>query len=172
MRKLLGTTFFILVLFSGFSQKVTEKIDELTYAWDTEAEKLSAYEGLVEFCQNDTYRYSTIDLIKEIHHYDSLLYKKLLKVSRRKQTHELSKTLKDIEEFESKYTTQNFIHFLHEDCNASNQIEKDSDGSRKDFGVGSYDNRVYVLEVELGRYVHHITKRIDRIRDHVHHLYN
>lgn len=154
-------------------QKVSEVIDELTYAWDVEAEKLSAYEGLTEFCNNNEYRYKTIDLLREIHHYDSLLYKKLLNARRRsKNTREVERTLKDIEEFEAKYTTENFIHFLHGDCNESKDLERNSKDLRRDFGVGSYDNRIYVLEVELGRYVHHITKKIDQIREHVHHLYN
>ncbi len=162
-----------LVIFSqGFSQKIASKIDELTYAWDIEAEKLSGYEGLIEFCNNDEYRFSTIDLLKEIHHYDSLLYKTLLKAKRRHHNSEISRTLKDIEEFEKKYTTKNFIHFLHDDCNESKDLELHSATLRNDSGVGSYDNRVYVLEVELGRYVHHITKKIDQIREHVHHLYN
>lgn len=158
--------------FFSFGQSVTEVIDSITYKWDEEAEKLSTYEGLIEFCAVEEYRYATIDILKEIHHYDSALYDKLISVRRRKHNdHELNKTIKEIEEFESKYTTKNFIHFLHEDCTKSNELEKEIQGLRRDSGEGSYDNQVYILEVELGRYVHHVTKKIDQIRNHVHHLY-
>ncbi len=157
----------------GFGQRIDEQIDDLTYAWDVEAEKLSSYEGLIEFCQDKEYRFATINLFKEIHHLDSLLYDRLVTASRRgSHDHEIQKTLRDIEEFESKYTTKNFVHFLHEECMESEDLELHSDDLRKDTGVGSYDNRVYILEVELGRYVHHVTKKIDQIREHVHHLRN
>ena len=38
------------------------------------------------------------------------------------------------------------------------------------FGGDSYDGQKYVLEVELGNYVHHITKIVDHIDKHIHHL--
>lgn len=164
---------FLMIVASVRAQSTIEVFDELTYKWDLEAEKLSTYEGLLEFCGNDDYRYSTIDILKSIHHYDSLLYKSLQQARRRdRHNHNINKTIKEIENFERNYTTKNFIHFLHGDCNKSTDLEKHSSELRKDSGEGSYDNQVYVLEVELGRYVHHVTKKVDHIRSLTHHLYD
>ena len=173
MKKLLLTSVIcVFVVAQGIYQdKIRDVVDKITYNWDTEAEKLSSYEGLTEFCLDQTYRYATIDILKDIHHYDSLLYKKLVKAKRTSHNHEITQTMKEIEVFEEKYTTKNFVHFLKGDCDARKNIEEKSEALRKDSGEGSYDGQVYVLEVELGRYVHHITKRVDNIREHVHHLF-
>lgn len=172
-KRILTLTFFGLIALSSFGQKTIDIFDDLTYQWDREAEKLSTYEGLLEFCQNDEYRYATIDILKGIHHYDSVLYKNLQKAQRRdRHNHNINKTIKEIENFERNYTTKNFIHFLHGDCDRSVELEKQSASLRKDSGEGSYDNQVYVLEVELGRYVHHVTKKVDQIRNLTHHLYD
>lgn len=155
------------------AQSSIEVFDELTYKWDEEAERLSTYEGLLAFCNDDNYRYATIDILKGIHHYDSLLYKSLIKARRKdRHNHSINKTIKEIENFERNYTTKNFIHFLHGDCNKSIELEKSSENLRRDSGEGSYDNQVYVLEVELGRFVHHITKKVDQIRNMTHHIYD
>lgn len=167
--------FFVvaIVVLGANAQSTVEVFDDLTYKWDMEAEKLSSYEGLLEFCNNDDYRYATIDILKSIHHYDSLLYRSLLQARRKdRHNHNINKTIKEIENFERNYTTKNFIHFLHGDCNKSIDLEKHSSELRKDSGEGSYDNQVYVLEVELGRYVHHVTKKVDHIRSLTHHLYD
>lgn len=163
---------FVITL-SVYAQNTIEIFDDLTYQWDKEAEKLSTYDGLLEFCQNDDYRYATIDILRGIHHYDSVLYKNLKVAQRRdRHNHDINKTIKEIENFERNYTTKNFIHFLHGDCDRSTELEKQSTALRKDSGEGSYDNQVYVLEVELGRYVHHVTKKVDQIRNLTHHLYD
>ena len=163
----------MMVAFATMSQSTIEAMDELTYKWDLEAETLSTYEGLLEFCVNEDYRFSTIDILKGIHHYDSILYTNLQKAHRKdRHNHQINKTIKQIENFEREYTTKNFIHFLHGDCNKSVDLEQHSSELRKDSGEGSYDNQVYVLEVELGRYVHHITKKVDQIRNLTHHLYD
>ena len=65
---------------------------------------------------------------------------------------------------------KNFIHFLHEECVAQKDIEKNSKELKNDIGSESYDSQVYMLEIELGKFVKHITKRVDKIREHVHHL--
>ena len=155
------------------SQAITTAIDEVTTRWDEEAETLSTYEGLRYFCENKEYRYETIQILRDIHHYDSVLYSKLIDAQRLgNHDHVVKKTIKEIEEFEEKYSMKEFISFLRDDCKASKELEKEADNLRKDSGEGAYDNQVYVLEVELGRFVHHITKRVDQIREHVHHIYN
>ncbi len=173
LKRTLNFFVLFLLLLGAHAQSTIEVFDELTYKWDLEAEKLSSYEGLLEFCNDDNYRYATIDILKGIHHYDSLLYKSLLQARRRdRHNHNINKTIKEIENFEREYTTKNFIHFLHGDCSKSTDLESHSSELRKDSGEGSYDNQVYVLEVELGRYVHHVTKKVDQIRNLTHHLYD
>ena len=168
-------TFFVLLMavISVFGQSNMKMFDDLTFQWDLEAAKLSSYEGLIEFCNNDNYRYETIDILRGIHHYDSLIYESLLKARRKdRHNHSINKTIKEIESFENNYSTKSFIQFLRKDCKKSTDLEKNSDDLRKDSGEGSYDNQVYVLEVELGRYVHHITKKVDHIRNLTHHIYD
>ncbi|MBV6645640.1 MAG: hypothetical protein KI790_09335 [Cyclobacteriaceae bacterium] len=147
-----------------------EKIDQLTYKWDTEAVKLKTYEGLSGFCKNVSYRQETIQLLNDIHHYDSLLYDRLKTLSRRSSNKEISKTLKEIEKFEQEYSMKKFIHFLHGECTAQKELEHDSKDRRNDLGMESYDSQVILIEAELKKYVKHITKRADQIREHVHHL--
>ncbi len=173
MNKVVTFTAIMALASTVMSQSITTTIDDITLRWDEEAALLSTYDGLRYFCANEEYRFSTIQVLRDIHHYDSVLYEKLVDAQRQgKSNHEVAKTLKEIEEFEKEYTTKAFIDFLYNDCQASKSLERRADDLRKDSGEGSYDNQTYVLEVELGRYVHHITKRVDQIRQHVHHIYN
>ena len=150
--------------------RLDEKIDKLTYAWDLEADKLSSYDGLANLCADQNYRKEIFDLLKEIHHYDTVLYDVLLKLSHRSKDKEINKTLKEIKKFEEDYDMQSFIHYMREECVTLLEIEKNAEDTRNDVGYSSYSSQVYLLETELVRYVKHITKRVDKIRDHVHHL--
>ncbi|MFY0605242.1 MAG: hypothetical protein JXR10_00915 [Cyclobacteriaceae bacterium] len=162
------------LLLSAKAQESTSlgaTIDELTYKWDTEAENLNSYNGLTEFCVDKEYRTELIGLLNDIHHYDSVLYDRLVKAQRFKKDKEIEKTLKDISKFEDKYSMKKLIHFLHEECNARKDIEKNADESRNDFGANSYSGQIYIVETELNKYIKHITKRVDHLRKHVHHLH-
>lgn len=166
---------FTLIFFNitkGFPQNIIETVDEVTFDWDQKAEILSTYPGLIEFCKNPSFRESSISTLNKIHHYDTLIYNKITQSRTSKQKHkrEVNKTINDILDFENEYTTYNFIKFLQSDCKASKYLEShktDYDG----FGVDSYDGKLLVLEVELQRFVHQITRRVDKIRVHVHKLY-
>ncbi|MEQ9303245.1 MAG: hypothetical protein RJQ14_04960 [Marinoscillum sp.] len=146
-------------------------IDELTYKWDTEAKNLNSYEGLSKFCDDTEYRLEVIGVLHEIHHYDSILYNRLVTASRFNKDKEIEKTLDEITKFEKKYSMKQFIHFLHEECISRNAIEKESKESRNDIGANSYDGQIYIIETELNKYIKHITKRVDHLRKHVHHLH-
>lgn len=166
----------VLVLFGTRAQEsesgsLGETIDDLTYRWDKEANTLRTYEGLVEFCDNENYRFDVIDLLNDIHHFDSVLYQRLTKAQRFNHDKEIEKTLHDISKFEKNYSMKDLIHFLHEECIEKNKIEKDSEELRNDIGENSYDGQIYIVEVELNKYIKHITKRVDVIRKHVHHLH-
>ncbi|WP_424961055.1 hypothetical protein [Ekhidna sp.] len=164
---------FLLFSICGLAQeeeRLDEKIDQITYDWDLEADKLSSYEGLQQLCTDETYRGKILNLLNEIHHYDSVLYDVLVKLSRTSDDKEIKKTLKDIKKFEEQYDTQSFITFMGEECKAMREIEKEAEETANDVGYNSYDGQVYLLETELFKYVKHVTSRVDKIRLHVHHL--
>ncbi|MFH6982222.1 hypothetical protein [Marinoscillum luteum] len=146
-------------------------IDKLSYDWDLEADNLNSYDGLSKFCLDKDYRIGVIQLLNDIHHYDSVLYDRLTKASRFNKDKEIDKTLKEISKFETGYSLKDFIHFLHEECTTRSDIEKHSTESRNDIGSNSYDGQVYIVETELNKFIKHITKRVDHIREHVHHLH-
>jgi hypothetical protein len=141
------------------------KMEALTETWDQEAEKLSTYQGLTEFCLNAVYREEVISTLKGIHHYDSVLYDIIAKKARFGNNAEMKKTLKDITKAESESSIRSFLVFLQEECNTRKDIEQNAKKTGED-----KDSEVYMLETELAKYVKQITKRIDTIRDHVHHL--
>jgi hypothetical protein len=159
----------LLAALSAFGQdeKIGQKIDELTKAWDAEAAKMSTYKGLSEFCQSEAYRSKIISNLKGIHHYDSVLYDRLTKKARFSNDSEIKKTIKDIEAFEKDYSIKSFLAYLKKECGVRSEIEKD----KKKTGGEEYDSQVYMLELELGKFVKQLTKRIDTLREHVHHLH-
>ncbi|MEO9484518.1 MAG: hypothetical protein ABJG47_13765 [Ekhidna sp.] len=165
----IGTT---LNLFSQEQEqeRLDEKIDQITYDWDLEADKLSSYEGLQELCTDEEYRAKILGLLDDIHHYDTVLYTVLINLSKKSDDKEVKKTLKDIKKFEEEYDSKSFIHFMNEECKAMREIEKDSENTANDVGINSYSGQVYILETELFKYVKHVTARVDKIRLHVHHL--
>ena len=153
-------------------ERLDDKIDQITYKWDLEADKLSSYEGLQELCLDENYRTEILSLLNEIHHYDSVLYDILLKLSKTSDDKEIKKTLKDIKKFEEEYGTQSFITFMSDECKAMRDIEKHAEETANDVGINSYSGQVYLLETELYKYVKHVTSRVDKIRNHVHHISN
>jgi len=170
------TIFLTTLLFIGGiaiaqeDERLDDKIDEITYQWDLEADKLSSYEGLAQLCTDESYRTEILSLLNEIHHYDSVLYDVLLKLSRTSSDKEIKQTLKDIKKFEETYDTQSFISFMSDECKAMREIESHSEETANDVGINSYSGQVYLLETELFKYVKHVTARVDKIRLHVHHL--
>ncbi len=154
----------------GLEGQLDKKIDQVTYDWDMEADKLETYEGLRFLCEDRTYRDRIITLLKDIHHLDTVLYGVLIDLSRTSDDKEIKKTLKDIQKFEEEYDTKSFIQFMSSECKASKGIETNADDTRNEVGITSYSGQVYVLETELFNYVRHVTKRVDKIRVHVHHL--
>lgn len=152
------------------AEEIREKIDELTFKWDNEAVTLQTYSGLTQFCEDKDYRYEIMGLLRDIHHYDSVLYERAKKASQVSSDRELKKLMKDIEDFEKDYSMRDFIVFMKKDCRARSEIERNSEELRSNVAEESYDNQVYIIETELHKYVKHITKRVDKVREHVHHL--
>ncbi len=151
-------------------ERLDDKIDELTYKWDLEADKLASYGGLYYLCSDKAYRSEIFTLLSDIHHYDTILYDILIDLSGRNDDKEIQRTLRDIEKFENQYDTENFIEFMREECKAMFAIEKNSDDTRNEVGITSYSGQVYLLENELFKFVKQATNRVDKIREHIHHL--
>ena len=59
-----------------------------------EAKSLDSYLGLTRFCTDTKYRNELIELLHSIHHYDSMVYDRLLQASRRTDNKEIKKTPK------------------------------------------------------------------------------
>lgn len=164
-------TILCLFTFCAFSQEdeagVVKAVDDLTIKWDNEAEMLQTYEGLGSFCGESQYRKKIIEMLDEIHHYDTLLYGIVTRKFTNNKDPEAKLTLDDIETLESDYTTKEFRRFIHQECNTYNDIERNL-GSEKG---KEYKEEVKALEDELKKYVIEVTKQIDLIDEHVHHLH-
>lgn len=150
---------------------IGQAINDLTYSWDLEATELNSYLGLSKFCLSQEYRTEITDLLNDIHHYDSVLYDRLVKASRFNKDKEIDKTLQEISDFEGEYGMKNFFSFLREECKDRNEIEKNAEDLKNDIGSQSYSGQVYLVETELNKYIKQITKRVDNIRKHVQHLH-
>lgn len=148
------------------SENITAIIDDLTQKWDKEALNLGNYDGLGEYCTNRSYRVEMVRLLNKIHHYDTVLYQTVKAKFDENSDAEAKATLSDIEHVEEKYTTKNFLDFLHKECNQFNDVEKNY-GKK---GGSKYQKETAALEKEAGKYIKVITQRIDIIDEHVHHL--
>jgi len=166
----------IALFYSGYAQEnnsetIGKVIEDLTFQWDLESDNLNSYDGLTKFCLDQEYRGEVIDMLNKIHHYDSVLYQRLVKAAHYNHDSEIEKTLKEISKFEDKYNMKSFIHFLHDECNARKEIENNAEETRNELAQNSYDAQVYVVETEINKFIKHVTKRVDHIRQHVHHLH-
>ncbi|MCV9386352.1 hypothetical protein [Reichenbachiella ulvae] len=162
------TILAIILTVPCFAQEssIVKTVDSLTLIWDREAVILETYDGMKEYCTNGQHRRNTINLVKVIHHYDSVLYKTVSRKYDESQDEEAHATLKDIEKLEKDYTTKNFLDFIHTECSEFNEIEKNYGRSKGK----KYDKEVEKMEKELVKYVGAITGQIDIIDEHVHHL--
>lgn len=165
------TSSILLILIGLFvhaqETQIAKTIDDLTIKWDENALKLESYQGLAKFCSESVYRNQVIDLLDEIHHYDTLLYGIVNRKFDANKDAEAKATIDDISTLEVKYTTKAFKKFIHQECNSYNEIEKNF-GSQKG---KAYEKEVKKLEKELIKYVEEVTKQIDLIDEHVHHLH-
>jgi len=158
----------ISTLFSAAQEKVpiTEIIDDLTVKWDEKAITLRTYQDIHNFCGAVEDRATTVELLDQIHHWDTTLYFIVRNKYADKKDKEAEATLRDIEMLETEYTTENFKHFIQDECASLKVIEDDFDGEM----VRAYEKEILKFEKELVKYVVSITSRIDIIDEHIHHL--
>ena len=144
-------------------------VDQLTVEWNQDANGMRTFAGMKEYCKSRELRDRMIKLIKEIHHYDSLLYSSVRQKYDDSKDMEAFATLQDIKKLEQEYTTASFLDFLHSECRTINDIERN-------FSYGkegkSYTREVTKMEKELVKYVDEITFQIDIIGQHIYHIRN
>jgi hypothetical protein len=152
---------------------IEEMYDKLTEEWLQASKGLKSYAGLADFCTHVEKRKEILNLLHQLHHYDSLVLEIL-----QKHEHELDgshkehlKTLKDIEKFEHKYTARGFIGFLRESCITRTDLEKNKSTLQKDHGHDSYDGQVHILESHLIKFLKHIDHRVLAIDHHIHKIH-
>ena len=144
-------------------EDIVKIIDVLTIKWDEEAKDLETYEGLKKYCRDKAYRDNTIELLNTIHHYDSSLFKIVTDKYANSKDPEAKATLEDIETLELDYATRRFLNFLRRECMSLNDNENNKN-------LEGYDEIVLDIEDEMIQYVEDITRQIDLIDEHIHHL--
>ncbi len=176
MKTLRSVTLFLfsLLAFSNIHAQEQENLviefDNLSYEWDRIAELFDNYEGLGTFCSTDTIRTHVIEVLNGIHHYDSLIYDVLFEKSLVDGNHEIQKTIEQIQEFESEYSIKGFMEHLKVECHERSEVEHNRKNSVSDIGADSYDGQREIVETATFRYIKHVTKLVDHIRAHIHHL--
>lgn len=163
----------LFLAFNTYAQKeaIGHVIDSLSLGWDQESKYLEEYTGFKRFCDDAGYRSQVIQMLNDIHHYDSVLYERLVDAQRFQHDKEIARTLKDITKFEKEYDMKSFLVFLEKECGSLHKIERKKNALTDEVGEESYDGKIYVLLTEMGKYLKHITKRVDILRKHVRHLH-
>lgn len=141
-------------------------IDDLTVKWDQTAINMKTYQGIHNFCGKDGDRDKTVQLLDQIHHWDTTLYFIVQNKYADTNDKEAEATLRDIETLETDYTTEKFKLFIQQECDMLKVIEDHFDQET----VRAYEKEIKVFEKELIKYVNSITNRIDVIDEHIHHL--
>ncbi|WP_422358783.1 hypothetical protein [Reichenbachiella sp.] len=141
-------------------------VDELRTTWDIEALKMEKYDGMREYCHSKPYRKKILDLLDQIHHYDTTLYYTVNDKYDVSSDPEAKETLEDIMTLETVYTNPNFVAFLKKECEKVIHIEKNM--AKKD--SGGFDKDISALEEELIEYIDAVTERVDLVDEHIHHL--
>ena len=168
MKKLITLALVIFVYTSSAqeSPNIVKVIDALTVQWDETAISLKDYQGIQNFCTSEKQRLETIDLLDQIHHWDTTLYFIVQAKYEGSKDPEAAATLEDIEKLETEYSTENFKAFILNECTMLKEIDDSFDKNT----VKQYEKEIKKFEKELVKYLNSITYRIDIIDEHIHHL--
>ena len=158
--------FASLVSYAQEEKNIVSVIDNLTIKWDETAISMKTYQDIYNFCEDKSYQKSTTKLLDAIHHWDTTLYFIVKNKFDVKKDREAAATLSDIEKLETEYSTANFKAFIQNECTDLKIIDSNFD----DETVRQYEKEIKAFEKELVKYINSITKRIDLIDAHVHHL--
>jgi hypothetical protein len=112
-------------------------------------------------------------LLKEVHHYDSLI---LFSINDQQDylswnPKEEKKTFKDINELETEFSQTQFIAHMRETCDFKKEIETHKNELKNGIGVESYDGKILLLETHIRRYLGKIDKLVLKMDDHLHVLH-
>lgn len=144
--------------------------DNVDQTWHGLSETIETYDGFKSYCVDKAYQQKVLDNLQDIHHYDSLIIDKINDTSYTMGEKERTIALKEISKMESVYNIKSFVVTLQKECKERAAIEHDRKATKGDGGEDSYESQKYMLEIELGKYVNHVTKLADHIDRHVHHL--
>ena len=159
-------TIITLNVFGQEQPNIVKIIDNLTVQWDQSAIELKDYQGIQNFCARTEYKQEIIDLLDDIHHWDTTLYFIVQEKYANSEDKEAIETLKDIEKLETEYSTENFKHFITDECSQLKVIEEGFDEKT----IKQYTKDIRSFEKEQSKYINSITYRIDIIDEHIHHL--
>lgn len=146
------------------------EFDMVDADWHALAKTMNNYEGFQEYCENPQFKKQVEEALLNIHYLDSLILNKLTDYTYIMDEKERASSLKEISKFETKYSVKRFTKTLKEECHERHNIEHNKKKTKKEFGINSYDGQKLVLEVELQSYINHITKLVDHIDRHAHHI--
>lgn len=169
LRKVLVLSFVFFLILSASAQriyKMVEVVDRLRYDWDKTAIALKDYQGIQNFCADVENQQATLELLDEIHHWDTTLYFVVKAKFADSKNREAAATLRDIETLETDYTTLKFKEFILSECNEIKSIRENF----RDMTVKEYEKDIRKFEKELVNYLTIITSRIDVVDEHMHHL--
>ncbi len=151
-------------------EELLQHFEELYNKWHELEPGLGNYEGFKKYCTHREYKAVVHEVMRKLHHYDSIILSKANDLSYEMDHKERKKILKEITKFETKYSTKKFIKVLKTECHERHEIEHSKKDSKGDFADASYDGQKIILETELYKYSRHITKRIDHIHTYLNHL--
>ncbi len=152
---------------------IEERFDVLAGDWLEMSGRLKTYQGIQDFCATGPLRLELFHLLKEVHHYDSLI---LFSINDQQDylswnPKEEKKTFKDINELETEFSQTQFIAHMRETCAFKKEIETHKNELKNGIGVESYDGKILLLETQIRRYLGKIDKLVLKMDDHLHVLH-
>lgn len=152
---------------------IEQEYDILTEKWLEVSKELKSYSGLSGFCVQPEFRNHAVGMLKQLHHYDSVVLEFLYDPATEILIghHEYKVIMHEISSFETKYGIKSFLDFLRESCVTRNDLEKNKKTLELESGMYSYDGQIAVLEADITKFLHHIDKRVVSIDKHLHRIH-
>lgn len=150
---------------------IVEHFDELDKDWHSIEPTLDNYDGIQAYCTSMAYKDRVHGILEKLHHYDTVIINKMNDPSYVIDNKERSRVLKQIRKFEEDYSIPKFLVKLKQECHERHETEHDKKYTKNDFADNSYDGQRLIVELEIKKYMKHITSKIDHIDKYLHHLH-